>query len=172
MNSCPRPADGTVVTIGAYDGVHRGHRALIERVQSLATERGLRTAVVTFDRHPAAVVRPESAPQLLTDLDQKLELLAATGVDYTLVIHFDEARAAEAAEDFVRDDLVGCLNAKAIVVGEDFHFGNRRRGNVELLRTMGAELDFEVAPIALVGLDGRPAGDDGAKVSSTACRAL
>ena len=100
-----RARRGTVVTIGAYDGVHRGHAAVIGRVRRAAQERGMATAVVTFDRHPAWVVRPESAPLLLTDLDQKLELLAATGVDYTLVIHFDEVRSKEPAEDFVRDDL-------------------------------------------------------------------
>lgn len=168
---CPRPAAGTVVTIGAYDGVHRGHVAVIDRVKQLAAERGMATAAVTFDRHPASVVRPESAPLLLTDLDQKLELLEATGLDYARVIHFDAERAAEQAEDFVRDDLVACLNAKVIVVGEDFHFGNRRRGNVALLRELGAEAGFEVAPLELVAIDGAPAVDDTAKVSSTACRA-
>src|SRR5439155_13297909 len=126
MAACPRPERGTVVTIGAYDGVHRGHQAVIAEVEQRATELGCETAVVTFDRHPATVVRPESAPLLLTDLDQKLELLAETGVEYTLVIHFDEARAREEAEDFVREVLVDCLRARAVVVGEDFHFGRNR----------------------------------------------
>src|SRR3954470_19361385 len=125
---CPTPPQGSAVTIGAYDGVHRGHRAVIATVRRLAAERGLATAVVTFDRHPATVVRPESAPKLLTDLEQKLELLAATGVDYTVIVHFDEARASEPAEEFVTDVLVGAVGAKVISVGEDFHFGNRRRG--------------------------------------------
>src|SRR5689334_3069400 len=102
-DDCPRPRAGTAVTIGAYDGVHRGHREVIGRVRSLAAERGLETTVVTFDRHPASIVRPESAPKLLTDLAQKLELLAETGVDRTLVVHFDADRAAESAEDFVRE---------------------------------------------------------------------
>src|SRR5438067_13247059 len=99
MAACPVPVAGTVVTSGAYDGVHLGHRALIDEVRSRASTLGVPTAVVTFDRHPAAVVRPESAPKLLTDLDQKLELLASAGVDYTLVIHFDEERSHELAED-------------------------------------------------------------------------
>jgi riboflavin kinase/FMN adenylyltransferase len=170
--ACPRPEHGTVVTIGAYDGVHRGHIAVIERVKALAAERGMATAVVTFDRHPASVVRPDSAPLLLTDLEQKLELLEATGVDYTMVVHFDEARSKEPAEDFVRDDLVGCLNAKVIVVGEDFHFGHKRAGNVALLRSMGADLDFDVAPLELVGVDGEPAADESMRVSSTVVRKL
>jgi riboflavin kinase/FMN adenylyltransferase len=170
--ACPAPERGTVVTIGAYDGVHRGHTAVIARVRELAAERGMATAVVTFDRHPAAVVRPESAPPLLTDLDQKLELLAATGVDFARVIHFDQARSLEPADEFVRDDLVGCLNAKVIVVGEDFHFGHRRSGNVEVLRRLGLELGFQVQPLELVGVDGVPAPDEAKKVSSTAIRAL
>jgi riboflavin kinase/FMN adenylyltransferase len=170
--ACPAPDTGTVVTIGAYDGVHRGHVTVISRVRRLAEERGMATAVVTFDRHPASVVRPESAPLLLTDLDQKLELLAATGVDYTRVVHFDAARSREPAEDFVRDDLVRCLSARLVVVGEDFHFGHGRAGNVELLRRMGDELGFEVAPVELVGPDGEPSIDTATRVSSTRVRTL
>jgi riboflavin kinase/FMN adenylyltransferase len=167
---CPSPPEGTAVTIGAYDGVHRGHQAVIATVQQLAAERGLATAVITFDRHPASVVRPESAPRLLTDLDQKLELLAATGLDHAVVLHFDEARSKESAEDFVQEVLVGCLNTKLVVVGEDFHFGHQRRGNVELLRAMGEEHGFEVLPLELVGVDGEPTSDEGERVSSTAIR--
>src|SRR6476469_2913591 len=166
IGECPRPEPGTAVTIGAYDGVHLGHRAVIATVRGLAAERGLASAVVTFDRHPASVVRPESAPKLLTDLDQKLELLEETGVDYTVVLHFDEERSKESAEDFVNEVLVGCLNTKLIVVGEDFHFGHRRRGNVELLRAVGADLGFEVLPLSLVGVDGEPAADEDERVSS------
>src|SRR3954447_22182260 len=95
----PRLQRGSAVTIGAYDGVHLGHRALIAQVREQAARRELASVVLTFDRHPAQVVRPESAPQLLTDPTQKLELLATTGVDYTVVLHFDEVRAHEEAED-------------------------------------------------------------------------
>ena len=111
--------------------------------------------MVTFDRHPAAVVRPESAPKLLTDLDQKLELLADAGVDYTLVVRFDEERSTEPAHRFVTEVLVDCLGARAVAVGEDFHFGHQRSGNVDLLRAMGTEHDFEVLGLGLVGLEGR-----------------
>jgi len=169
QSSCPPVREGTAVTIGAYDGVHLGHRAVIAQVRARAEARGLRSAVVTFDRHPASVVRPESAPRLLTDLDQKLELLAETGVDYCLVVTFDEARSRESPEDFVREVLVDCLHARSVVVGEDFHFGHGRRGNVELLRRMGADLGFDVDGIELVGPDGRPAGE-AARVSSTRIR--
>jgi riboflavin kinase / FMN adenylyltransferase len=146
----------SVVTIGAYDGVHLGHRLVIERVRSLAAEGGLRSVVVTFDRHPASVVRPESAPKLLTDLPQKLELLEATGVDDIEVIHFDEERASETAEDFVTSVLVGRLAAATVVVGRDFHFGKGRGGNVALLEEMGEALGF-----AVVGFDLVSEGGDG-----------
>ena len=95
------PNLGTALTISAYDGVHLGHRRVIAEVCHLATEGGLASAVVTFDRHPASVVRPDSAPLLLTDLDQKLEQLATTGVDLTQVVTFDETRAREDAKAFV-----------------------------------------------------------------------
>ena len=164
LTTCPRPGRGTVVTIGAYDGVHLGHRALIGEVRQRADQLGCATAVVTFDRHPATVVRPESAPKLLTGLEQKLELLAETGVDYTLVVHFDEERSRESAEDFVHEVLVGCLNARAVVVGHDFHFGHDRRGNVALLTEMGGALGFDVLGLRLVG--------DATPYSSTRIRSL
>ncbi len=145
------PGERSVITIGAYDGVHLGHRTVISEVRRLASEVDARSAVVTFDRHPASVVRPASAPKLLTDLPQKLELLAETGVDATAVIRFDEERAAEEAADFVRRVLVDCLATRAVVVGEDFHFGHRRTGNVALLRELGTIWDFEVVPLALFG---------------------
>lgn len=170
IDDCPGLA-GSVVTIGAYDGVHRGHREVIRQVRELAGPKGLATVVVTFDRHPASVVRPESAPLLLCDLDQKLALLAETGVDLTMVVHFDDVRAKEPAEDFVSEVLVDCLRAKAIVVGEDFHFGHQRRGNVELLRELGPRLGFDVAPVRLIGMDGAIAPAGSPKVSSTAIRA-
>lgn len=166
---CPSPEDGTVVTIGAYDGVHLGHRTVISEVRRRAATAARGSAVVTFDRHPAQVIRPDSAPLLLTDLEQKLELLEDTGVDFALVVRFDEQRAAESAEHFVESVLVGCLNAKQVVVGEDFHFGHMRRGNVALLDQMGDQLGFEVLGHKLVGADGAAARDD-AQVSSTAIR--
>ena len=117
-----------VVTIGAYDGVHRGHQAVIEQVRQQAEILDARSVVVTFDRHPASVVRPESAPLLLTDLDQKLELLAATGLDATCIVRFDEASSHEAPSDFVKRVLVDGLSAKRVIIGEDFHFGHKRGG--------------------------------------------
>ena len=169
---CPTPIGPSAVTIGAYDGVHLGHQAVIARVRALAAPQGLKTVVVTFDRHPATVVRPESAPRLLCDLDQKLELLAATGVDATYVVTFDAERAAETAESFVKTVLVDCLAARTVVVGEDFHFGHRRGGDVRLLESMGADAGFEVQGLELVGPDGEPADANAARVSSTGIRRL
>jgi riboflavin kinase/FMN adenylyltransferase len=155
LSSSPWPGEGSVITIGAYDGVHLGHRAVIERVRDLAAERGARSAVVTFDRHPASIVRPESAPQLLTDAQQKLELLADTGIDAVVVVPFDAEQAKEAPASFVERVLVGCLATVAVVVGEDFHFGRGREGNVDLLRKMGDDAGFTVEPLDLLPrLDG------------------
>ena len=157
LDACPDPPAGSVVTIGAFDGVHLGHQALLRLVRERAAERGLPTALVTFDRHPAQVVRPQSAPKLLTSLPQKLELLEATGlVDHAVVLTFDETRRRESAEDFVTEVLTGCLRARFVVVGADFHFGNGRRGNVALLERMGRDLGFDV-----VGIDLVSAGEDG-----------
>jgi riboflavin kinase / FMN adenylyltransferase len=159
------PDQGTAVTIGAYDGVHLGHRALLAELGSRARARGLASAVVTFDRHPATVVRPDSAPPLLTDLAQKLELLEDCGIDVTLVIPFDRERANETAEDFVTEVLVGCLGARLVVVGADFHFGHGRKGNVAMLGELGAGVGFDVEGVALTGESGNP-------VSSTRIRRL
>ena len=106
---------------------------------------------VTFDRHPAQVVRPETAPNLLTSLDHKLELLVAADlVDVVCVLEFDEGRSKETAEDFVHEVLVGLLGVRLVVVGSDFHFGHHRGGNVALLQRMGADLGFEVIGLGLV----------------------
>ena len=157
----------SVVTIGAFDGVHRGHLAVIGEVIRRARLSDSASVVVTFERHPASVVRPESAPLLLTDTEQKLELLAATGIDATIVVPFGAREAQETATSFAERVFVDALQVRDIVVGEDFHFGHRRSGNVALLRTMGAEHDFVVEPLVLV----THAADGNAPTSSTAIRA-
>jgi riboflavin kinase/FMN adenylyltransferase len=163
---------GAVVTIGVYDGVHLGHHAVLRLVRELADARGLAAVCITFDRHPAEVVRPQSAPKLLTTPEQKLELLDATGyLDLAFVLHFDEARSQEPAEDFVREVLADAAHARLVVVGADFHFGKGRGGDVALLQRMGAELGFEVLG---VGLEAAPlgAGQGGTIYSSTRIREL
>ncbi|MHB1988449.1 MAG: hypothetical protein ACYCSF_10760 [Acidimicrobiales bacterium] len=158
---------GSVVTIGAYDGLHLGHVRVIADVRRRALAAGLESVVVTFDRHPASIVRPESAPLQLTDLPQRLELLHATGIDDVTVIEFTPDRAAEAAEDFVDEVLVAQLAARVIVVGRDFHFGRGRSGNVALLEKMGESRGFCVAPFDLVADE-----ETGEVVSSTRIRTL
>jgi riboflavin kinase/FMN adenylyltransferase len=163
---------GAVVTIGVYDGVHLGHHAVLRLVRELADVRELAAVCITFDRHPAEVVRPDSAPKLITTPEQKLELLDATGyLDLAFVLHFDEARSQEPADDFVREVLADAAHARLVVVGADFHFGKGRGGDVALLQRMGAELGFEVLG---VGLEAAPAnsGQGGTIYSSTAIREL
>lgn len=159
-------ADAAAVTIGAFDGVHLGHQAVIEETRERAARLGCASVVVTFDRHPASIVRPESAPRLLTTLDQKLELLQGTGVDVVFVVCFDEERARESAEDFVNEVLVKRLNARAVVVGHDFHFGHGRRGDVPLLSGMGREHGFDVIGLRLTAAEGEE------PISSTRIRKL
>jgi riboflavin kinase/FMN adenylyltransferase len=164
-----QPSDNSkrsVVTIGAYDGVHRGHQAVIGQVRNEAQQLGCQSVVVTFDKHPASVVRPESAPKLLTDLDQKLELLQQTGIDATLIVEFNRERSTEDPALFVKRVLVDALRAQVVVVGEDFHFGFNRGGNVAMLRELGKQFDFQVEPVKLIA---RPDGVE-EPVSSTSIR--
>ena len=152
--------------IGVFDGVHLGHRAVFNTVRATADQLDVASAVVTFDIHPAHVVRPENAPKLLTTLDQKLELLEQQSLDYAYVIHFDESRAATRPEEFVEQVFLDALHARAIVVGSDFHFGKGRSGNVDELERLGEQWNFEVRPIELIRHD----PDAPEPVSSTAIR--
>ena len=166
LSVSPWPNERAVITIGAYDGVHRGHRAVIAQVQARAAELGARSVVVTFDRHPASVIRPDVAPRLLTNPAQKLELLADTGVDATVVVPFSPEQARETPVDFVERVIVNALRTQAVIVGSDFHFGHMRQGNITLLREMGERHDFTCEPVVLVS---RADGVD-EPISSTAIR--
>ena len=154
------------VAVGVFDGVHLGHCEILRRVRETAERLGVTSAVVTFDTHPAYVVRPENAPKLLTTLEQKLELLEAQGLDYVYVIEFDETRADTRPEEFVEQVFLDALHARAVVVGEDFHFGKGRAGNVAELQRLGLEWGFEVVPLQLI----RHRSDAREPVSSTAVR--
>jgi riboflavin kinase/FMN adenylyltransferase len=135
-------------------------------VQARAAELGARSVVVTFDRHPASVIRPDAAPRLLTNPAQKLELLADTGVDATVVVPFSPEQARETPVDFVERVIVNALRTQAVIVGSDFHFGHMRQGNITLLREMGERHDFTCEPVVLVP---RADGVD-EPISSTAIR--
>ncbi len=141
----------TVVTIGVFDGVHKGHQAVIGRAAKLARDAGVPLVVITFDPNPLAVVRPEAAPPDLVPMERRIALLSDAGADHVFVMPFDARRAQQPAEEFVTDVLTGLFNALAIVVGEDFRFGHRAAGDVALLRRLGGELGFTVEAVEKVG---------------------
>jgi riboflavin kinase/FMN adenylyltransferase len=159
----------SVVTIGSFDGVHRGHQLIIERVVEHARELGAKSVVVTFDPHPSEVVRPGSHPALLAPQPRRAELIEELGVDAVLVLPFTFEFSQESPEFFVRSVLVEALRAKAVVEGPNFRFGHRAAGNVALLAELGRADDFEVEV-----LDLRVSGSagDGEAFSSTLCRRL
>lgn len=139
---------------------------MIAHVREQAQKEDALSVVVTFDRHPASIVRPDAAPKLLTNPEQKLELLRATGVDAVVVVPFNDSQARETPVDFVTRVLVNALRVKKVIVGSDFHFGHMRQGNITLLREMGERHDFTCEPLILIP---RADGVD-EPVSSTAIR--
>ena len=156
---------GRAVTVGVYDGLHAGHRAVLALLRRRAVELGgLETAVVTFDPHPLQVVSPEHAPRLLVGLPHRLELLAETGVDLTAVVPFDEETRLLTPAAFAATVLAGALRARLVVVGEDFRFGHHRLGNVASLAELGDAHGFAVEILPLVGGQ--------APISSTRVRAM
>lgn len=134
----------SAVTIGKFDGVHTGHRAVIDNLRVLADERGLIPTVVTFDRNPLAVLAPERCPEYLLSPSQKLARLEDAQVAATLVIPFDLEFSRRSPDSFVSDVLVGALNAKLVLVGSDFRYGAKGAGNVQTLTASGVRSGFEV----------------------------
>ncbi|MFB7948623.1 bifunctional riboflavin kinase/FAD synthetase [Kitasatospora phosalacinea] len=159
----------SVVTIGSFDGVHRGHQLIINRVVELAGELGAKSVVVTFDPHPSEVVRPGTHPPLLAPQPRRAELVEQLGVDAVLVLPFTAEFSRESPEYFVRSVLVDALHAKAVVEGPNFRFGHRAAGNVELLAELGRADDFTVE---VVDLQVRGTAGDGEPFSSSLCRRL
>lgn len=157
----------SVVAIGKFDGVHAGHRAVINRARVDAAATGARVVAVTFDRNPLSLLRPEACPESLIGVTQKLALLAEAGVDATLMLTFDEQLAHLTAREFVEHVLVGSLAVRTVLVGEDFRFGRGGAGDPDLLREMGLELGFDVDVVA----DVRAVEGD-RRVSSTWVREL
>jgi riboflavin kinase/FMN adenylyltransferase len=152
------------LTIGNFDGVHRGHRALIERVAAKARELNLASCVLTFEPHPREFFAPHAAPARLTRLRDKLALLEAAGVSRVHVARFDRRFAALPAEQFVEDVLVRGLGARCVLVGRDFRFGAKRAGDYAALENLGARHGFAVETMADVLFEG-------VRVSSSAVRA-
>ena len=133
-----------VATIGFFDGVHRGHRFLIDRVIEEAQRSGMSSAVITFDRHPREVLQTDYQPDLLSTLDEKLLLLSKTHVDNTVVLHFDASLAALTAHDFMRDVLQGQLKVRKLIIGYDNRFGHNRSEGFDDYMRYGKELGIEV----------------------------
>jgi len=166
VDDVPDEFGPSAVTIGKFDGVHSGHRAVIAELCRAAGAEGLESVAITFDRHPFALHRPDAVPAALVGLEQKLELLEGTGVGATLVLRYDEKLASLTPEQFVRDVLVEALRARVVLVGSDFRFGAGNAGDVGTLRELGERHGFRVHLIddVLVG--------DGRRVSSTWIRGM
>jgi riboflavin kinase/FMN adenylyltransferase len=164
VEAVPDGLGPTVVTVGMFDGVHRGHRALLDRVAAEAAAREVPAAAVTFDRHPLAVLRPGSEPPLLTTLDRKVELLGQAGMAVVLVLEFTRELSQVPAEAFASGVLFDALAARAVVVGENFRFGHKAAGDPDLLAELGRPRGIEVVAVGLHAL-----GDQ--VVSSTRIRA-
>lgn len=144
----------TAVAIGIFDGVHLGHQALLNRAVSLGREAGLCSLAYTFTPHPARVLNPELAPELIEPVSERLVRMEALGLEAALVQPFDRDYAKTSAEDFVMRVLVESMAAKHVVVGAGFTFGSKQRGNVALLQALGATHGFEVHPVDHVRADG------------------
>jgi len=137
----------SAVAIGKFDGVHAGHRKVIEALTSVAASKNLVATAVTFDRHPLALLRPELCPEPLLSNAQKIERLSETGLDATVMLEFDKAFSEQSPESFVESILVNALHARVVLVGSDFRFGAKGAGTVDTLRELGKRYDFEVTLI-------------------------
>lgn len=157
------PGEGTVVTVGTFDGVHRGHWAVLQEIRRRAAARRLRSVLVTFHPHPLRIVRPESAPRMLTTPLEKKEILAESGLDYAVFLRFSRALSRYSPQRFVDEVLVDRLAVRELVIGYDHGFGRGRSGDAELLRDLGAQRGFDVDVVA-------PVFAGGDAVSSTGIR--
>lgn len=153
----------SAVAIGKFDGVHLGHRAGIERLTAIAADRDLESVVVTFDRHPLALLDPASCPAALLSRTQRVEVLSSTALDALLELEFTPELAAVEAEEFIERSLVDLLGARVVLAGSDFRFGHRGAGSVATLRAAGERFGFEVVEVPAVEVDGE-------RVSSTRIR--
>jgi riboflavin kinase/FMN adenylyltransferase len=159
------PADWgrSVVTIGVFDGVHRGHQRIVGAAADLARERGLKSVVITFDPHPDEVVRPGTHPPLLATTRRRIELLEGLGTDAVVVVPFTHRLSQMPPDEFVQSVLVDRLHAAHVIVGEDFRFGHKAKGDVPLLKELGEKYDFTAEGVPLVA--------NGDTISSTFIRA-
>ncbi len=160
----PAEVSGTAVTVGTFDGVHRGHMDVINRLVSRGRAKNLPTLLVSFDPHPLEIVNPSAAPLLLTTTDEKLEVISKTGLNYFACVPFTHALSSYSAEQFVDLILRDRFRMKDLLIGHDHGFGHQRAGNVNVLKELGDERGFDVEVVAAVSLA------DGQHVSSTTIR--
>lgn len=164
QSGLPPHVTRTAITVGSFDGVHRGHQDVFARLVARARGLGVPSLLVTFDPHPLEVVNPAAAPPLLTVGDEKLEVLAESGVDYVAVLPFTPALARLEAREFVDEILIGRFRMHDLLMGHDHGFGRNRGGNLEVMRQLGRARGFEVDVVPAVTID------DGPPISSTAIR--
>jgi riboflavin kinase / FMN adenylyltransferase len=155
----------SALAIGNFDGVHAGHRRLLDRVVSMSHEKGWRPSVLTFHPHPTRVVAPDRAPRLLSSTEERLDLMADEGIEQVVVLPFDRDFASLTPEEFARRILMNGIRAAGVFVGENFRFGSKHAGDVELLKRLGRDLGFYVEVVPSVHVRGR-------MVSSTEIRKL
>jgi riboflavin kinase/FMN adenylyltransferase len=145
---------GAAITVGTFDGVHRGHWAVLQRLCEAARERGLRSMLVTFDPHPLKIVRPEAAPRLLTTPNEKKEILTLSGLDFAVFLDFTRSLSLYLPEEFVCEVLLERFGLELLVVGYDHGFGRGRSGDVETMRRIGARHGFDLEVVDSVVVDG------------------
>jgi len=165
LNELERPLKNPVLSIGNFDGVHKGHLVLFDKVKERAKAIEGQSAVITFEPHPIKVIKPGNGPLLITLIEQKLNLIRKAGIEIILCIPFTHQFASISARDFIRDILVDKIGIKEVVVGHDYTFGYKRQGNITLLREMGLDLGFKVHVV-------EPIYIDNTLVSSTSIRNL
>ena len=152
LDEVPADLGRTVVTVGNFDGVHKGHRVVIERARAVAANAGaLPVVAITFDPHPMQVLLPERAPRRLTSISHRCQLLLDAGADHVLVLRFDRELASWSPEEFIHRVLVESLRARAVVVGENFRFGAKAAGTTAMLGETGVREGFEVTALQLAG---------------------
>ena len=147
IQAVERKLKNPAITIGNFDGVHKGHQALFQRVKQLAEELNGESAVITFDPHPLEVLFPHKTPSFITSHRHKLDLIASCGIDATIVIPFDHEFSRMSAREFVEVVLVEKIGVRAIVVGHDYRFGHGREGNIAFLKQLGEQYGFKVETV-------------------------
>jgi len=153
LKELDKPLENPVLTIGNFDGVHKGHLALFDKVKERARAIKGQSVVMTFEPHPVKIMRPGHVLPIITPIRQKLRLISDMGIDVMLCVPFDKQFSSISAQAFVKDVLLGIIGIREIVVGYDYSFGNNRQGDIGLLKTMGDELGFKVHTVEPIRLN-------------------